>query len=183
MVQVHAARIGVPHRPTDDVDIVLHIETNAISYTTAQSRLEELEFTLSRPSDRDGFAHRFERGKDVVDVMVADHLKSQPRVMGYQVFKVPGSTGALPRTVNVTVHVGDEELRFSLPSVIAALGLKGAAYTADSRDSGATFVTPLSSPAASTTRRRWLSRCRAATAAASGSCGSSSRLRTIPPGC
>lgn len=42
MVQVHAARIGVLHRPTDDVDIVLHIETNAISYTTAQSRLEEL---------------------------------------------------------------------------------------------------------------------------------------------
>lgn len=134
MVQVHAVCIGLPHRPTDDVDIVLHIETNAISYAGARARLEELGFTLRRPNDREGFVHRFERGKDVVDVMVADHLVTEPEVMGHKVFKVPGSTGALQRTVNVTVHIGDDEVRFSLPSVIAALGLKGAAYAADSRD-------------------------------------------------
>lgn len=134
MVQVHAARIGMRHRPTSDIDIVLHIETNAINYSSARDRLERIGFSLVCPSRPTGLACRFERGTDVVDMMVSDHLKSQPRVMGYNVFRVPGSTGALQRTVNVTVHIDAEEVRFSLPSVIAALGLKGAAYIADNRD-------------------------------------------------
>lgn len=134
MVQVHAARIGLRHRPADDIDIVLHIETNAIDYSVARSRLERLGYALRRPSRPSGFVCRFERGTDTVDIMVSDHLKSQPRAMGHNVFRVPGSTGALQRTVNVAVRVGTDTVRFSLPSVIAALGLKGAAYTADSRD-------------------------------------------------
>lgn len=134
MVQVHAARIGLRHRPTDDIDIVLHIETEVIDYSVARSRLERLGFTLRRPSRPSGFVCRFERGTDTVDMMVSDHLKSQPRAMGHNVFRVPGSTGALQRTVNVSVRVGKDVVRFSLPSVIAALGLKGAAYTADRRD-------------------------------------------------
>lgn len=134
MAQVHAARIGLCHRPTADVDIVLHIETGVISYAGARERLEALGFELLRPNKPSGFVHRFERGSDVVDVMIADHLKGQPQVMGHEVFRVPGSTGALQRTVNVTVHIGSESMSFSLPSVIAALGLKGAAYTADNRD-------------------------------------------------
>ena len=135
MVQVHAARIGLLHRPTVDVDIVLHIETAAIDYAGARGRLEGLGFVLRIPHDREGYVHRFERGDDVVDVMIADHLKpDQPRVMGHEVFRVPGGTAALQRTVDVTVHVGDDTIRFSLPSVIAAFGLKGAAYVSDSRD-------------------------------------------------
>lgn len=134
MVQVHAARIGLRHRPTEDIDIVLHIETDAISFAGARERLEKLGFELRRPKKRTGFVHCFERDADIVDVMVADHLQHPPKALGYQVFAVPGSTAALQRTVNVTIHVDPETVSFSLPSVIAALGLKGAAYAADNRD-------------------------------------------------
>ncbi|BBZ05430.1 hypothetical protein MCHIJ_48670 [Mycolicibacterium chitae] len=134
MVQVHAARIGVRHRPTEDIDIVLHVETDAISFAGARERLENLGFVLRRPNKPNGFIHCFERGSDIVDVMVADHLQHPPKALGHRVFRVPGSTGALQRTVNVTLHIDSKPVRFSLPSVIAALGLKGAAYTADNRD-------------------------------------------------
>ncbi|MCV7424296.1 hypothetical protein H7K45_27460 [Mycobacterium yunnanensis] len=134
MVQVHAARIGVRHRPTEDIDIVLHIETDAISFAGASERLESIGFVLRRPNKPTGFIYCFERGSDVVDVMVGDHLQHPPKALGHEVFRVPGSTGALQRTVNVTVHIDSQTVRFSLPSVIAALGLKGAAYMADSRD-------------------------------------------------
>lgn len=138
MVQLHAAHAGMLlTRPTVDVDMILHIETGAATFSGISERLESLDYAIREPVG-DGPVHRFIRGHEQVDVMVADHLapKWRPRVLRRPVFAVPGGTSALRKTVNCEVGITDGIVMLSVPDVLGALVLKGAAYTEYTRDQG-----------------------------------------------
>ncbi len=139
MVQLHAAYAGLSlTRPTRDVDMILHIETGAATFSGVRDELERLGYTL-RPPMGEGPVHRFVRGphdEETVDVMVADRLppKRRPKVLRRTVFAVPGGTSALRKTVNCEVDTGESTVMLSVPDVLGALVLKGAAYMEDTRD-------------------------------------------------
>lgn len=140
MVQLHSAAAGLAvARPTADVDIVLHIETGAATTTSVSAVLTGLGYALQKSIDHDAPAHRFVRGKQQIDVMIADHMPEAkvPTIGGRKPFQVAGGTQALKRTVNCRMVVGDgEPVLISIPNALGALVLKGAAYKEDSRDKG-----------------------------------------------
>lgn len=138
MVQVHAVRTGMAlTRPTVDVDMILHIETGAATFEGARAQLEGIGYMLHEPVGA-GSVHRFVRGREQVDVMVADHLapKLRPTILRRKVFGVPGGTSALRKTVNCEVKTAGGVVVLSIPDSLGALVLKGAAYIEDNRDGG-----------------------------------------------
>ncbi|QIS09752.1 hypothetical protein [Nocardia arthritidis] len=138
MIQIHAVHAGLPiNRATIDIDMVLHIETGATTFGQARCALESMGYQLSIPTGRHAPVHRFLRGTQQIDVMIADHLapKHRPTVAGREVFRIPAGTSALRKTVNCEIEVSDgHTLAVSVPNVLGALVLKGAAYLEDSRD-------------------------------------------------
>jgi hypothetical protein len=149
MVQLHAVHHGIGTvRPTNDVDIMLHVETSRGVPTSAADVLESLGYRLSTPVDpRNRFAHRFIRddarvdlvtsAADTVDVVLADH--AAPRVLeklrGRAMVRIEGGTQALRRTVNARLDiVTGGTTTISVPDALGALILKAAAYQADTRD-------------------------------------------------
>lgn len=148
MAQLHAVHRGLDTvRPTNDVDIVLHIETERGIPRRAADVLVALGYQLQRSLSRDvDIAHRFVRGdggrvdllthRDVVDVMAADHAAPRIRetLLGHAMLEVPGGTQALRRTVNAQLDIDGQASTISVPRPFGALVLKAAAYTADARD-------------------------------------------------
>ncbi len=125
-------------RPTHDVDMILHIQTGAVTFGNVRDDLEGLGYALLEPMG-DGPVHRFARGRtstEAIDVMVPDRLPEgkRPKALRRLVFAVPGGTSALMKTVICEVDAGVGVVTLSVPDVLGALVLKGAAYTADSRD-------------------------------------------------
>src|SRR5687768_13386285 len=110
--------------------MILHIETGAATFGGVRARLEELGYGLQMPVR--GRVHRFVRsgGVEQVDVMVADHLapKLRPRVSGREVFAVPAGTSALRKTVDCLIEIEGVSTKLSVPDVLGALVLKGAAF-------------------------------------------------------
>lgn len=106
MTQLHAIHHGIDAvRPTNDVDIVLHIETARGTPNATAAALESLGYEMKENVDpRNNVGHRFTRGDthvdvvssddaDVIDVVVADHAApsvdermrwhpGEPRVFG-----------------------------------------------------------------------------------------------------
>lgn len=143
MVQLHAAVANLPMvRPTADVDVVLHVETGSVSGPELIRTLSQLGYVLQAPLRDSSPAHRFirhrEGRKESVDVMVADHGISKPplKLGGREPFQIPAGTQALKRTMNCRILDAAGELITtpSIPSVLAAVILKAAAYREDSRD-------------------------------------------------
>lgn len=149
MAQLHSIAHGLDVvRPTNDVDIVLHVETTRGVATAAANALESLGYAMLTPLDpRERTAHRFVRGSetvdvlvgsiDVVDVLVADH--AAPRLLGTlrgrEMVTIEGGTQALRRTVNAHLSITPSRATtISVPGVFGALVLKAAAYQTDSRD-------------------------------------------------
>lgn len=150
MTQLHTIHHGLGViRPTNDVDIVLHIETMRGIPNRVASALEAIGYTFQTSIDpRNATAHRFVRGattielvagtaQDQVDVLIADH--PAPRVIeklrGYEMIRIEGGTQALRRTVNAEVEIAPNAVaEISVPRPFGALILKSAAYTTDSRD-------------------------------------------------
>jgi hypothetical protein len=149
MVQLHAVHQGIGIiRPTNDVDIMLHIETSRGVPAATADALESLGYRLTAPLDpRNESAHRFVRGDtrvdlltsatDTVDVLLADH--APPRVVeklrGRTMVRIEGGTQALRRTVNTRLKiVTGQTTTISVPDVFGALILKAAAYQTDIRD-------------------------------------------------
>lgn len=140
MIQLHAAHAGMAlPRTTRAIDMILHIETGAATFSGVREQLEKLKYVIHEPHG-DGPVHRFYRGEnqdEQVDVMVADHLapSKRPKVLRRRVFGVPGGTSALRKTVNCEVDLNDGTvIVLSIPDTLGALVLKGAAYMEDSRD-------------------------------------------------
>jgi predicted nucleotidyltransferase len=147
MTQLHCVLAGFsPVRPTNDVDMVLHIETER-GLPAAARALESLGYKLVVSIDpRERTAHRFRRqgsavdlvtsGDDLVDILTADHAAPsvRERLQGRHMIAIEGGTQALRRTVNARLVVDDEPITLSVPSPLAAVILKAAAYRADSRN-------------------------------------------------
>lgn len=151
MVQLHTIhrRLGVV-RATNDVDIVLHIETSRGVPAQAARALESIGYRLLDSFDpRDNTAHRFVRGdskvdlvagraeSETVDVLVAEH--SAPTVIetlrGRDMVRIEGGTQALKRTYNARLQIDPGTITtVSVPRPYGALILKSAAYSNDSRD-------------------------------------------------
>ncbi|WP_245745642.1 hypothetical protein [Nocardia altamirensis] len=138
MIQIHAVHADLPiNRATIDIDMVLHIETGATTFGQARYALESVGYQLCIPTERDAPVHRFLRGPQQIDVMIADHLapSHRPTVAGHEVFRIPAGTSALRKTVNCDIEVSEGRIiTVSVPNVLGALVLKGAAYLEDSRD-------------------------------------------------
>lgn len=144
MVQAHLLHAGLAiARPTDDIDLLLHIETGAINWSEVRARLRSLGYELREPAGRHDPPHRFVRidpsgtGEQVVDVLIADH--AAPRVVrhqagGSELVRAPGGTSALRKTVDLHLDGGSAELVISLPTALGALTLKGGAYQTSSAD-------------------------------------------------
>lgn len=151
MTQLHSIHhsLGVV-RATNDVDIVLHIETNRGVPAQTATALESIGYRLMDSFDpRDNTAHRFVRGDSLVDlvagkvepervdVLVAEH--SAPTVVetlrGRDMVCIEGGTQALKRTYNARLEIEPGTITtVSVPRPFGALILKSAAYTTDSRD-------------------------------------------------
>lgn len=145
MVQAHALAHGVKlTRPTDDVDVLLHIEIDATAAVQADEHITALGYQLREPADprRKSSPHyRYERasllGTEKIDVMAADHTapRSKQLLRGRPMFTVDGGTQALRRTMAYVIDIGDGDVyEISIPDELAALVLKGAAHLADNRD-------------------------------------------------
>jgi hypothetical protein len=140
MTQLHTVHRGLGLvRPTDDVDIVLHIETARGVPTMAARALESLGYRLQASGDsRDNTAHRWVRDGQLVDVLTADH--PAPKVIetmrGRDMVAIEGGTQALRRTIDAVlgIRLDGPPTTISVPRPYAAVILKAAAYVADSRD-------------------------------------------------
>ena len=151
MVQLHGVAAGLlVVRPTNDVDILLHIETGRGRTAQVARGLEELGYELAPGIDpRTGTAHRFVRGqavvdlvssgidRSVVDVVAADHAppRTLERFRGYDLVQVAGGTQALRRTVHAELEItGSARTTIGVPDAFGALILKAAAHKTDTRD-------------------------------------------------
>ncbi|MGL4177749.1 MAG: nucleotidyl transferase AbiEii/AbiGii toxin family protein [Dermatophilaceae bacterium] len=147
MTQLHTIHHGLGIvRPTNDVDIVLHIETRRGIPEAVATALEGVGYRFRPGIDRrNDTAHRFVRGtsavdlvagdEDQVDVLIADH--PAPRVIEKlrEMVRIEGGTQALRRTVNARLAIRSGTVAtISVPRPFGALILKAAAYTTDSRD-------------------------------------------------
>jgi hypothetical protein len=147
MTQLHTIHQGIGIvRPTNDVDIVLHIETHRGMPAATATTLEKLGYRLQTSIDpADNTAHRFVRDgtnvdlvtSEIVDVLVADH--PAPRVIeslrGREMVAIEGGTQALRRTVNARMQINPgSTTTISVPRPFGAVILKAAAYKTDSRD-------------------------------------------------
>lgn len=150
MAQLHAVRHGLGVvRPTNDVDIVLHVETSRSIASETVLALRSLGYELRPALDpRENTAHRFFRGdstidlvtddaEEVVDVLVSDHHAPRvtQRLAGREMVRMEGGTQALRRTVNARLEIKTGTVTtISVPGAFGALILKAAAYRTDSRD-------------------------------------------------
>lgn len=151
MTQLHTIHHGMGIvRATNDVDIVLHIETRRGLPTAVATALEGLGYQLHPSIDpRNNTAHRFVRGTssidlvtssdsaEHIDVLIADHPapKVVERLRGRDMVRIEGGTQALRRTINAHLEiVPGKETVISVPRPLGALILKAAAYSTDSRD-------------------------------------------------
>lgn len=147
MAQLHCVHAGFsPVRPTNDADMVLHIETERGLPAAAAATLESLGYEMVTSIDpREGTAHRFRRkgsvvdlvmsSDDVVDVLTADHAvpSVRERLRGREMIAIEGGTQALRRTLNARLVIDGQKIVLSVPSALAAVVLKAAAYETDSR--------------------------------------------------
>ena len=143
MVQAHAILHGIPLiRPTDDLDVLLHIEMVPGLPGVANAAMEKLGYVLRGSMERKSHVYRYERARhgqlgeeyDVIDMMAPDHLgpKSQPRLRNHPMFHVTGGKQALSRlmTLALTTEAG-AVIELKLPDELGALVLKGAAHMSD----------------------------------------------------
>ena len=78
MVQLHARRASIPPpRATKDVDLVVDIAANHAGVTNIASALTRIGFEPIVPDSRKEPIYRFQRDREQVVMMVADHLPSQ----------------------------------------------------------------------------------------------------------
>lgn len=157
MAQMHAIHRGIDAvRPTNDVDIVLHIETERGTPKATVAALDRIGYQMLTSIDPlNPTAHRFTRGanninviagdtametnEDQIDVVIADH--SAPSVeeamQRMEMVKIEGGTQALKRTAYYRLKITPgEPTTISVPQPFGALILKAAAYKTDSRDPG-----------------------------------------------
>jgi hypothetical protein len=139
MVQLHARRAAIqPPRATKDVDLIADVLTNRSSLISIAGSLGAIGFEAVVPGGRNAPLHRYARGDEQVDVMVADHLPPgiRPKLRQRPAFAVEGGAQALNRRDTFIVSSASGSISISAPDVLGALVGKGAAFMVDSRDRG-----------------------------------------------
>lgn len=137
MVQLHARRAGIPEpRATRDVDMLVDVVGQRASVGGIAAALTQAGFTAQVPESRNAAVYRFERGREQVDVMVADHLppKFVPRVLQRPALVAPAGEQAIRRADTFVIASTVTTITVQAPDVLGALVAKGAAYTVDNRD-------------------------------------------------
>lgn len=137
MVQLHARAAGIAEvRPTHDVDALVDVMAGDVSVAGIAAALTARGFTVAEPGWPDSPVHRLQRGDDVVDVLVADHLPRHAgqRLNRYPVMSVEGGAQALSRTQRMVIEHDGDVAELVVPDLLGALVLKAAAYAADRRD-------------------------------------------------
>ncbi len=135
MVQAHAMALSISAvRPTDDVDVIVRLGTSRPNALTAVTQgLRELGYSPLESLNRNADAHRYLRGREIIDLGIADHLGwTAPRLGGRPVLQVEGGRQAAERSVQLRFAANN--LDIIVPDRLGALVLKGAAYLVDSRD-------------------------------------------------
>ena len=137
MVQVHAIAAGVtPPRPTSDVDVIVDVAAEQGRFSQMAAALRAAGFEPQVPDRSSSSLYRFIRGKEIIDVMVPDHLPSsiRPRFMRRPAFAVDAGAQAVLRRQEFEIAGNSSTIRIGVPSVLGALIAKGAAHQVDQRD-------------------------------------------------
>lgn len=137
MVQLHARAAGVNDlRPTADVDMLVDVLAAGTSVAGIVDLLRAHGFEVVEPGWPNAPTHRLRRGEETIDLLVADHLPSRtiPRLLRRPVMAIDGGAQALTRTQRATVTQDGRTIELTVPDLLGALVLKGAAHSADSRD-------------------------------------------------
>jgi hypothetical protein len=124
MVQLHALEHGISDvRPTRDIDVLGQARPQgALKAIDEVLRAEGFEAT---EPDLEGFAHRYERGDLIVDVLAPDGLNPAPDLGGgFKAVGVPGGSQALNRSEVVTVSVDGREFKLRRPTLLGAILIK-----------------------------------------------------------
>lgn len=132
MVQAHALAAGIEtNRVTLDVDAAVRVEAGAFSYGEAAAALTRLGYVLD---DSPRLTYHFGRGADIVDLMVPDHERPNPRHARREVMAVVGGHQAMDRLQLMRFELGNAQVTVPVPTLHGALILKSAAHIVDSRD-------------------------------------------------
>ncbi len=145
MVQAHAMAHGIDAvRPTEDLDVLLHVDLSSGVITDSDRVITGLGYVLQEPADARRkrsphyrYVRSSEFGLEKIDVMVPDHARpsARRRLHGRPMFEVEGGTQALGRTMAYDLQGRSfDPARITVPDELGALVLKGAAYESDSRD-------------------------------------------------
>jgi hypothetical protein len=80
MVQLHAYRMSIPpSRHTKDVDMVVDVVTAGASIQSVAGQIMAIGFTPVLPNSKGSPAHRYNRDKEQIDLMVPADLPSSIR--------------------------------------------------------------------------------------------------------
>lgn len=123
MVHAHAKKAGLPYeRGTDDTDVVVEVTVGS-DYFQALRAVRNLGFEPYDSPDVTSPAHRFNRGREHIDLMIPDRIRGV-RSRGRNVLAAPGAFSALKRP---EMFETDSGARIRIPDLPAALSVKGEA--------------------------------------------------------
>ncbi len=130
MVLLHALEHDAePSRVSTDLDILVNARVVAGAVGAFVSLIEALGFTLAGDSP-DGVAHRYTRGRAVIDVLAPEGLGRRADLTTTppgRTIQVPGGTQALARTELLPVECAGVEGHIPRPSLLGAIICKAAA--------------------------------------------------------
>lgn len=136
MVLLHAIEQRVsPPRVSEDIDLVADVRAQPPRMGRIVTVLDHAGFELGAP-DPDGYAHRFSRGRLVIDLLMPDNMGTRARARtsdSTQTTPISGGTFALERSIDVPVVVDGRTGTVPRPDLAGALVVKARAAVNDRR--------------------------------------------------
>lgn len=124
-----------PPRISEDIDVVADVRARPPRMPRLVATLDAAGFVIGEP-DPDGYSHRFQRDRIVVDLLVPDNAGARAGVDTSDSTRstpVSGGTYALQRTADVEVSVDDRTGLVPRPDLAGALVIKARAAVVDRR--------------------------------------------------
>jgi len=139
MARALCAERGIePHRETHDLDVLINVRAHPLLYQRFVTRLSSRGFEPDLPGS-DGFQYRWRKGDVQIDVVqprwLGERLRKKSQGDGRPAVDIPSAQQAINRAYTREIHLPDgTEGKVSLPSILGALVLKGAAWAEDSNE-------------------------------------------------
>jgi hypothetical protein len=132
MVQLHAVEHGITDvRATIDIDILGQARPQG-TLSAIDTALRDQGFQLIDP-DLDGYAHRYQRDRLIVDVLAPEGITPSARLgAGRKAVGVPGGSQALSRSETVTVRIAGRSFKLRRPTLLGAILIKARSLTVHS---------------------------------------------------